>query len=369
MVRLNLKKIPDDTKMRLVPPFNTILSAGNRQKYASLIARQAALNARLDSGTTWEFSTNLMIDRPEPSTGLSLRQILMALPSQVFLDTPLFHTIDKQWCSENGVTFTFLPENELDARSVIAGLIPYLHHTADPWYMKMFTTEAKLRHASSKWDQNTKQVFSVEEYEIEEFLADDDAYNKTDEPTAEKTTRMTFIDDSHIQIQVPIIIDSEESPKMYEDTDSVSTFRQPDTSSFTQVSPSKSFTPKIVSNPPSMMASSNSVSKPLDINYQNDGESLSKLSDTQSHLSNMEQDIKQLHASFQEALDEMKLQSQQHALKQSTNNATLLEILMLLKHHKVSPSIDEAKLVSSDRDNQPEQLNPSGGSKGAAGTG
>jgi hypothetical protein len=32
------KIFPDGTKMRLVPPFNTILSAGNRQKYASLIS-------------------------------------------------------------------------------------------------------------------------------------------------------------------------------------------------------------------------------------------------------------------------------------------------------------------------------------------
>ena len=66
------KRFPDGTKMRLVPPFNTILSAGNRQKYASLIARQAALNSRLGTGTTWEFSTDLMIDHPEPTTGLSL---------------------------------------------------------------------------------------------------------------------------------------------------------------------------------------------------------------------------------------------------------------------------------------------------------
>jgi hypothetical protein len=40
------KSFPDGTKMRLVPLFNTILSLGNRQKYASLIARQAALNSR-----------------------------------------------------------------------------------------------------------------------------------------------------------------------------------------------------------------------------------------------------------------------------------------------------------------------------------
>ncbi len=167
---------------------------------------------------------NLMIDHLEPLTGLSLHRILMAIPFQVFSDTPLFHTIGKQWRSEDGVTFTFFPENESDARSIIAGLILFRHYTADPWYLKMFTTEANFQHASSKWDQATRQVFSVEEYEIDEFLADDDEYSKTDEPTAEWPIRNVTQDDFHIQIQVPIIIDPEESPKMYEDVDSVSTF-------------------------------------------------------------------------------------------------------------------------------------------------
>jgi hypothetical protein len=97
--------------------------------------------------------------------------------------------MDRQWRSENGVTFTFLPENDSEARSIVAGLIPYLRYTVDPWFMKMFTTEAKYRHASSKWDQATRQVFSIEKFEIDEFLADDDEYNKTDEPTAERPTR------------------------------------------------------------------------------------------------------------------------------------------------------------------------------------
>ena len=237
----------------MVPPFNTILSAGNRQKYASLIARQAALNSRLGTGTTWEFSTNLMIDRPEPTTGHSFRQLMMSIPSLVFPGTPLFHTIDRQWRSENGVTFTFLPENDSEARSIIAGLIPFLRHTANPWYMKMFTTEAKYRHASSKWDQATRQVFSIAEFEIDEFLADDDEYNKTDEPTADKPTRTFTHDESYIQVEVPIIIDPEESPKMYEDSDSVSTFRQTDHKPSSSVSPSKTFTHKIISNPPSLL--------------------------------------------------------------------------------------------------------------------
>ncbi len=138
------KHFPDGSKMRLVPPFNTILSQGNKQKYASLIARQSALNARLGTSSTWEMSTNFLIDRPEPKTGISLRQLLMSIPSQIFPGTPLFHTIDRLWQSENVVSFTFLPENDSEARTIVAGLIPFLKDTASPWYLSMFTAEAKI---------------------------------------------------------------------------------------------------------------------------------------------------------------------------------------------------------------------------------
>jgi hypothetical protein len=78
-------------------------------------------------------STNLLLDKPGPKSGISFHQLMMSIPSQVFPGTPLFHTIDKQWRSENIVVFTFLPENDSDARTIVAGLIPYLKDTADPW--------------------------------------------------------------------------------------------------------------------------------------------------------------------------------------------------------------------------------------------
>jgi hypothetical protein len=84
---------------------------------------------------------------------------------------------------------------------------------------------------------------------------------------------------------------------MYDDADSVST-SQPKDSHPASASPSKKFTPKIVSNPPSILASSVSDSKPQDIDYQHDVESVSKLSDMQSRISSIEQDIKHLQASF-----------------------------------------------------------------------
>ncbi len=112
-----------------------------------------------------------------------------------------------------------------------------------------------------------------------------------------------------------------------------------------------------------------SHSKPSDINYPDGEESVSNLSDTQSHLSTMEQDIKQMHSSFQQTLSELKIQSQQQASKQSLHDATLTEILSLLRQTKGSLSLTEESPDSAARANQPEQLPPTGGSSGAAGSG
>ncbi len=360
-------QFPDGTKMRLVPPFNTILSSGNRQKYASLITRQSALNSRLGTSSFWEMSTNLLLDKPEPKTGFTFRQLMLSIPSQVFPGTPLFHTIDKQWRSENVVVFTFLPENDSDARTIVAGLIPFLKDTADPWFLNMFTPEAKIRHAASKWDHETRQVFSVDESEVDEFLADDDEYNKSDEPTAEKPRRSVIRDESNISVQVPIVIDPESFPKMYQDDDSISTFHPKETRQQNATSPSKTFTPTIVSTPPSMPDSSNNTPRPTNIDYQEDSESISKLSDTQSRISNLEEDIKYLHHSFKNTLSEMQQQSQNQAAQQKIHEATLAEILSLLKQTSL-PSSDSTPSPPA-QDNPPKQSMDSGGPSGAAGSG
>lgn len=45
-------KFPDGTKMRLVPTFSSVLSANNKTKFASCLARQAALAAGMASAST-----------------------------------------------------------------------------------------------------------------------------------------------------------------------------------------------------------------------------------------------------------------------------------------------------------------------------
>jgi hypothetical protein len=90
--------------------------------------------------------------------------------------------MDKAW-HPNGITLTFHPENEADARSHIAGLIPFLKATKSPWFMKLFTEEAELQHTSSRWDIKSRQAFSEEEDKIDNFLQDDDEMNLTEEQT------------------------------------------------------------------------------------------------------------------------------------------------------------------------------------------
>jgi len=73
------RRFPDGTKMQLVPTINSVTSMNNKTKFASCIARQAALNAGLASAITREISTNLLLNYRDPSTKKSFRQVLMVI--------------------------------------------------------------------------------------------------------------------------------------------------------------------------------------------------------------------------------------------------------------------------------------------------
>ncbi len=154
---------------------------------------------------------------------------------------------------------------------------------------------------------------------------------------------------------------------MYNDSDSVSTFHKADDKTQRSCPPSTTFTPVIVSNPPSAVNSTTTTSKPNDVNLQDNDESISKLSDTQSRISSLEQDIRHLNTSFQTAFSEMKLQSQRQASQQQQYDATLHEILSLLKQN--TSTQDDSNIVPSAQDNPPKQLPDTSGSSGVAGGG
>jgi hypothetical protein len=115
----------------------------------------------------------------------------------------------------NGITLTFLPENEADARSFVAGLIPFIKATHSQWFLKFFSEEAQLRHLNSTWDSETRQADSAKEAELYGFLADDDELNMTDEPSSICTCS------NHPEHSASRVTNLETLPTLYWDSDSV----------------------------------------------------------------------------------------------------------------------------------------------------
>lgn len=137
------KFFPDCSKLRLIPPFNTTLSTKNRLKFATLITRQKALNRRLACTTPREFATNILLDKPESSSGKSLRQVLIEIQSTVYPGTSVFYTINKSWRVDNAVTFTFVLENK--GHMFVSGFMPYLR-LINPSHLLVFTEDARYHH-------------------------------------------------------------------------------------------------------------------------------------------------------------------------------------------------------------------------------
>jgi len=93
--------------MRLVPTFTSILSINNKTKFASCLAHQVALGSGLATAVTWEMTINLLLDKINPARGISFQNLMMSLSPIDKPGTILFHTIDKQFRSNNIMEFTF----------------------------------------------------------------------------------------------------------------------------------------------------------------------------------------------------------------------------------------------------------------------
>jgi len=288
----NSKMFPDGTKMRLVPLFQTILSYSHKTKYAVLVARQAAISARICSRSTWELAANLTIDRMDPASGKFLQQILLSIPSQVFQSTPLFHTIDRTWRSTNGITFTFHPENKADARLYITGLIPFLKDSHNnQWFLKQFSEEARLRNATSKCDHVTQQAYTAEEVELDNFSEDDEELNLTDVLSGDRPSKTL-----DIEIKMQKEVELEDWRAMYNDIDSISTFH-PATPSQSSSTPLALFSPKTIPY------ASTTGDDNLDL--------ASKMMDSESRISSLEYKFN----SFQDGSKEIKRQAEKDAQK------------------------------------------------------
>jgi len=252
----------------------------------------------------------------------------------------------------------------------------------------MFSTEAQQRHASSRWDSATRQVFSVEEVELAEFLAADDELNFTDEPTQERPEIRKSTNASQIEVEMPSFI-PDNFPSMHIDDDSISTFHpRPHSAKVsdkddtplpisTSTSTSTTFNPIITPLPPTQ----NSIQPKNIKNFESD--SVSKLSDTASHISCLETNLKELDEVFKNVFLGLCMQGKRHEETQSKHEKVLDDILQALKlsnttsnshpsnvqdnFNEANPALTPyASMLPSEVANNP-QMQPVGHSSGVAG--
>jgi hypothetical protein len=362
------KHFPNGTKMRLVPTIASVTSLNNRTKFASCLAHQAALNADLASAVTREISTNLLLDRKDPATKKSFRDILMAITPQNRPRTTLFHTVDRQFKSDIIVNFQFHPENASEVNNLIAGLVPYLKDHGHDFHLKMITPEALQRQAKAKWNRITREADSKTDAEKANLLAEDVNLNFTDKPTMEKAKATDSQQENSGQLEAFVSVQvpdfpAEHMPAMNPDEDSVSTFHHGTTINLAEDSDSDEDTNN-------QMPSKKS---PVDIlrtsrNQNIDAISRISMSDSATRISSLETELSMMGTQFKNKIGKLHLQAVKQADVQQSQSTMITEILTTLKKINLSTLIEEQSPKRSEVVNPP-QTTEAGGSPRVAGHG
>ena len=111
---------------------------------------------------SWEIAT---LDYIDSTIGHSLRQMIMSVRARNHPNLSLFHSINAQW-QGNGYVVTFVPEFESEARTVLAGLIPFLRYLFSAHEERvnaMFTPAAVERSQEATWDPESYAVLTPDD--------------------------------------------------------------------------------------------------------------------------------------------------------------------------------------------------------------
>jgi hypothetical protein len=58
--------------MRLIPPLDALSDANRQENYGAALSKQASFVAKMGKGSSWDFTSNLTLDKKEPTSGISL---------------------------------------------------------------------------------------------------------------------------------------------------------------------------------------------------------------------------------------------------------------------------------------------------------
>ena len=158
--------------MRFVPDVNTLMNYSKRAKTTQLAARQLAFEGKMGYVNLWEIIDLFSKDK---EIQMSLATMITQIPSTKLPHLNVFHAVSPGY-QQGTTTFTFIPQLEEEAQTMVAALLPFLRNKHGDGVFKFFTPAAGDRALSCEWDSTTNQVISPSDQAVQDATTLDEDY-------------------------------------------------------------------------------------------------------------------------------------------------------------------------------------------------
>ena len=147
----NTKAFPGYIKMLLVLDIYRVVNLSTWAKVLHLHVRQATFLSKVVEMISYEISSLDHSFPDEEGFKGTVRDRLMWIRSQERPQLPQFVNVTSQY-NGTGVVFTFIPQLESEARSIVVSIIPYFCYEYGDDMKKYFKLDAWLMHEDTQWD-------------------------------------------------------------------------------------------------------------------------------------------------------------------------------------------------------------------------
>lgn len=171
----NTAKFPGYIKLRLVPDIYGVANPETRAKILHLRARQALFLSKVMTMTSYEIASLDHRFGDEDGFLGSIRERLMWIKSKERESLSQFVSVTTQY-NGSGVVFTFIPQLESEARSMVASVIPLFRYAYGAKVSKYFKAEAWDMHAETQWDPKLRVAVTQDDQRVDDIKDQDLEY-------------------------------------------------------------------------------------------------------------------------------------------------------------------------------------------------
>jgi hypothetical protein len=185
----NAEVFPGGMKFRLVPDIYGVANPETRAKVLHLRARQALFLSKVMTMTSYEITSLDHRFVCKEGFSASMRERIMWIKSRERATLGQFVSVTAQY-NGSGVVFTFIPQVESEARSMVASLIPKFRHEYGDEIKKFFKADAWDMHEDTQWDPELGVAVTLDDQRVDDITEQDLEYQWEGEVVAMEVTNV-----------------------------------------------------------------------------------------------------------------------------------------------------------------------------------